>query len=321
MRPIYILYILAFYVLFQFCWWSYLLIELNKDVFTYRIELANIKASDPAEGIKLRQDLINKMRHRQYMVAGEGIVFLSLLLWGSLMTYRSFKREFELARLQKNFLLSVTHEFKSPLAAIKLYLETLQRHDLDASKQQAFIKNALSDAERLNLLVENALMANLIDHDRTIFSFEEFNLTSTVLSLVKKYHSIPGFPEIKFDGTSDIKFYGDKNAISILLTNLIENAGKYSPKEETISITLKEEKEDIKLSVSDKGIGITDEEKEKIFWKFYRAGNEETRTTKGTGLGLYLSRFIARKHHGDIRVMDNEPKGAVFEVTLHRNKA
>lgn len=318
MRAIYILYILAFYVLFQFCWWTYLLIELNKEVYTYRIELANLKAASPEEGYQFEESLHNRMKQRQYMVAGEGFVFLSLLLWGSIMTYRSFRREFELARLQKNFLLSVTHEFKSPLAAIKLYLETLQRHDLDAIKQQSFIRNALSDTERLNHLVENALMANLIDHNSNLLTFDDFNLTASVKSLGAKYSSVPGFPEIEFNLDPDVTLFGDRSAISILLTNLIENAGKYSPPGEKILVTLRKINDHACISVADHGIGVPDSEKEKVFQKFYRAGNEETRTTKGTGLGLYLSRFIARKHHGDIRILDNKPKGAIFEVTLNQ---
>ena len=318
MRPIAILYILAFYVLFQFCWWAYLLTELNQEIYSNKIELVTIKATSPAEAEAQMVVMNSRMQHRQYMVIGEGFVFLSLLLWGSLVTYRSFRREFELARLQKNFLLSVTHEFKSPLAAIKLYLETMQRHELDVSKQQIFIKNALYDTDRLNQLVENALMANLIDRQNNIFTFEDFDLSAKINDLAIKFSSVPGFPKIESTIAPGIIIYGDANAITILVTNLIENASKYTASGETIGLKLSNTGKYTFIEVADQGIGIPDDEKEKVFQKFYRAGNEETRSTKGTGLGLYLSRYIARKHQGDIKILDNQPKGAIFQVRLNK---
>ena len=318
MRPIAILYILAFYVLFQFCWWAYLLTELNQEIYSNKIELVTIKATSPAEAEAQMVVMNSRMQHRQYMVIGEGFVFLSLLLWGSLVTYRSFRREFELARLQKNFLLSVTHEFKSPLAAIKLYLETMQRHDLDAPKQQTFIKNALYDTDRLNQLVENALMANLIERQSNIFTFEDFDLSAKINDLANKFSSVPGFPKIESTIAPGINIYGDANAITILVTNLIENASKYTASGETIGLKLSSTGQHAFIEVADHGIGIPDDEKEKVFQKFYRAGNEETRSTKGTGLGLYLSRYIARKHQGDIKILDNQPKGAIFQVRLNK---
>ena len=126
MRPLYLFYLLVIYVLLQFCWWAYLLVQLNNEVYEHRIENVLLKAPDPVSANAAQQSLENKLYQRRWMITGEGTVFIVLLAIGSAFTYKSFKKEFELARQQKNFLLSITHEFKSPLASIKLYLQTLQ---------------------------------------------------------------------------------------------------------------------------------------------------------------------------------------------------
>lgn len=314
MRPIAILYILGFYVIFQFCWWAWLLIELNAEVYQHRIELVQFSELSPEKEALAVAELQQKISQRRYMVIGEGLVFLSLLLWGGIVTYRSFRREYELARLQKNFLLSVTHEFKSPLASIKLYLQTLQRHDLDPEKQKTFIQSAVHDTDRLNNLVENALLANLIDHQGYFFGKEEVNLSALIRLLLQKYQSLPGHHRVEAKIDEGVQLTGDKNALSILFNNLLENAAKYAPKDSVIRVELTKLDHSAILKIIDEGIGVPDAEKQKIFRKFYRVGNELVRKTKGTGLGLYLAQYIAEKHHGKISVRDNMPKGAVFEV-------
>ena len=316
MRPITVLYILVIYVVFQFCWWAYLLIELNTEVYTYKTEIVRLTNVDAGLANELTNQLDAKITQRKRMVLGEGMVFLSLLVWGSVITYRSFRRDYELARLQKNFLLSVTHEFKSPLASIKLYLETLQKHDLEKEKEKKFIRSALQDTERLNGLVENALMANLIDHSGHLLSQDHLNLSALIKKLVQRFETIPGFPTIHLNLKEDIEILGDQNALCIMVNNLIENAAKYTPDKSPIYISLSCDAKNVKLTVADLGICIPDDEKEKVFQKFYRSGNEETRSSKGTGLGLYLVRHIVSKHDGTVAIKNNSPKGSVFEVTL-----
>ena len=108
----------------------------------------------------------------------------------------------------------------------------------------------------------------------------------------------------------------DKLMLQMAVSNLIENALKYSPADKTITIKLWEKNRQVCLQVLDEGVGIPDSEKAKIFRKFYRVGNENTRKTKGTGLGLYLTQKIARQHKGKISVKDNEPNGSIFELSL-----
>lgn len=316
MKPLYLFYALVLYVFLQFCWWAYLMVELNNEVYHHRIENVQLKNTDGEIFLNEKNQLIEKHKQRLWMIIGEGSVFLSLLIAGGVLTYRSFRKEFELSRQQKNFLLSVTHEFKSPLASIKLYLQTLQRHDLDKEKKDAFISNAIRDSDRLDALVENALLANTIDHHGYQFSSDEFNLSALIRLLVQKLNmtSSESSSRIESDIEEGINLTGDKQALSLAISNLLENALKYSPVNLPVKVSLVRKKNHIVLSVTDEGIGIPDAEKTKIFKKFYRVGNEETRSTKGTGLGLFLVKQIIDHHRGSISVSDNKPKGSIFAV-------
>lgn len=316
MRSVRIFTVLVFYILLQFVWWSYLLIKLNNETYEHRIEIVQLKY--PVEdALREREKLTTKLHSRYWMIAGEGIVFLSLLTWVAWQTVRSIRKEMELARMQKNFLLSITHEFKSPLASIKLYLQTIQKHQLDKEKEQSFIAKAIADSERLDTLVENTLLASMIDHKGYLFNKEPINFSALVRLVAQKYNSLPDFHKrIITKAGEDISLYGDKLALTLLLNNLLENALKYSPAASIIKVDLTKDGSKINLRVADEGRGIEPGEREKIFRKFYRTGNEETRNTKGTGLGLFLVQYIATSHNAKISVRDNIPHGSIFEVAF-----
>jgi len=316
MKPIYIFYLLVIYILMQFSWWSYLLLEQNNEVYNHKIENVRLRELPPIQKLQEETILKNKMHERWWMVIGEGFVFLILLMLGSIQTLRSFWKEMILARQQKNFLLSVTHEFKSPLASIKLYLQTLLKHDLDKSKTESFINNAISDTDRLNNLVENALLANVIDHKGYSFHREVINLSALIRLTVQRLQSVPGLNRIESNLQEGIIFEADKVAFSLMLNNLLENAAKYSPPDSRIKIKLQKTDGRINLSVADEGSGIPDHEKRKVFQKFYRIGKEETRNTKGTGLGLFIVKYIVEHHRGKISIRDNSPHGSVFEIAF-----
>jgi signal transduction histidine kinase len=306
--------LLAFYVLFQFIWWAYLLVELNDEVYRHKIENVSLQPLTELQRASEINLLEKKISQRRWMVIGEGGVFFILLIWGTLVMVGAYRKEVQLAKLQKNFLLSITHEFKSPLASIKLYMQTLLRHDLDEQKEISFINSAINDTERLNNLVENALLANLIDHKGYSFNKEEFNFSAFIRLMTQKFQQMPNHGNLTTHIEEGLYVYGDKNALNILVNNLLENAWKYSTGEKEVTVQLTSANGTVVLEIGDNGIGIPDREKQLVFEKFYRIGNEETRRTKGTGLGLFICKYIIQEHEGKIVILDNKPKGTIFRM-------
>ena len=247
---------------------------------------------------------------------GEGSIFLLLILIGAAFVYRSIRKQFNLQQQQQNFMMAVTHELKTPISVARLNLETLQKYTLDPEKQKKLIKNALDETTRLNFLTNNILTASQLESSGYKSSREELDLSTLLKDCIVDFKN--RFPDRNFkdeiEEDADVK--GDPLLLQMLINNLLENAIKYSPKESTISARLKKYRSGIELQIKDQGAGISDEEKKKVFTKFYRVGNEATRKTQGTGLGLYLCRKIAKYHNADIAVTNNEPCGSIFTVVF-----
>jgi len=321
-KPLLLFYILVIYVFIQFAWWTYSMFQLNNEIVLLKNEL-NLLKGESAEQIIIKGNELNDKLHKRWlMISSEGAVFVALLLLGIYQIRKTFKKEKELAVQQKNFLLSVTHELKSPIASTRLQLETLLLREIEKERQKEILKNAIQDTDRLNNLVENILLASKIDSEYFTLHPEEINLSNYLTENLNQTIKIFNYPQkIILDIQPDIYLKIDKTTFPSIIINLLENAVKYSPKESVITIKLKNESNQIKLSVIDEGQGISDIEKKNIFKKFYRVGNEETRSAKGTGLGLYIVQFLVEKHNGAISVKNNlpagrqgVPKGSVFEV-------
>ena len=310
-------YVLVAYVFIQFLWWSYHLVQLNYEISELRTELISIKAKDPNEIIRAQEDLHTRLRKRWSMIVGEGAVFLALLVFGHFKIRNTFRKEAALSSQQRNFLLSITHELKTPLASARLQLETLLKRELEREKQKEILTNAISDTDRLNKLVENILLAASIDNSSFELQRETTDLSLFVESTVK---ANLGWLQQKHTVTMSIEpgiRYGiDKMGFVSILLNLLENAVKYAPTGTKIEVALHRKNNKIVLQVKDEGPGIADNEKQVIFQKFYRSGNEETRQTKGTGLGLYIVKYIVEKHGGTIIAKNNTPGGAIFEAAF-----
>ncbi len=256
---------------------------------------------------------------RMAMVMGEGSVFIFLLGVGGYFIHASIKKEDRLHERQQNFLLSVTHELKSPLAAIKLSLQTIVKRDLEKQMQASLLNNSLKDIERLDDLVENMLLATKIESRTYSFPKEEFDFSELVTKITDRLqvHSCGNEQLINTKIKSGIKVVGDRFALSSVVTNLVENAVKYSGPCAEIAVELRQIDMKPVLTVSDKGLGIPDAEKMLIFDKFYRVGDENVRKSKGTGLGLFIVKEVLQNHDADISVKDNVPQGAIFEVTFN----
>jgi K+-sensing histidine kinase KdpD len=276
-------------------------------------KLSELKKDDPAYIDKVEKIVAEKrLKTTQYL--GEGITFLAMILVAALFVYRAVRRQFRLQQQQQNFMMAVTHELKTPIAVAKLNLETLQKHQLDETRKQKIIQMTLQEINRLNNLSSNILVSSQLEGGRYRVGKEELDFSDLVKSCAADF--INRFPERHWvtDIHPELDIKGDALLLQILVNNLLENAMKYSPREGTIICSLAKDHNRVLLSVTDEGPGIPEIEKKKIFEKFYRIGNEETRTAKGTGIGLYLCSKIADDHNADIRVTDNHPAGAKFIV-------
>tara|TARA_B100001540_G_scaffold315534_1_gene343031 strand:+ start:195 stop:1088 length:894 start_codon:yes stop_codon:yes gene_type:complete len=286
--------VLLVYVSLQSVWWLYNI---------YRLSAQVTDATD--------------MDRKFYMILGEGGVFFIILFTGFLLTYRSFNKEIQVGNQQKNFLLAITHELKTPIASLKLYLQTLLKRTLNPSKQEEILNKSVKDADRLNALVENILLATKIDDNGLPLNPERINLSEMMEKVTLDMLESSGKTvDVEFFIEPEVYFQGDKDAFYSILINLIGNALKYSPEKSSICVTLVQKGKETALSISDEGPGVSMDETEKIFDKFYRSGNEETRSQKGTGLGLYIVKKLVEQHNGMIQVKPNVPSGSIFVASF-----
>lgn len=325
-KPNFAFYVLVGYVFLSFTWWALLLVEKNAEAFNYKEEALKTKwilQSKTNEDFFASADYVANKRqyeNQKWMIISEGAVFMLLLLVGSQRLFKSLNKELELNRQQKNFLLSITHELKSPIASAKLVFQTLMRHKtIPVEKSSRLINNGLHDMNRLQNLVENLLLAARIEDHSFKVNPVPFNLSNVVLENIDKATE-------NFEATRNfvkqiepnVQLNGDVMGMNVVINNLIENAIKYSNDGSTITTSLIQQGHEIILTVADEGIGIEESEREKIFKKFYRIGTEETRSAKGTGLGLFIVERIIQLHEATIEVIANHPKGSIFKIVFSK---
>ena len=215
--------------------------------------------------------------------------------------------------------MAITHELKTPIAITKLNLETLQKRKLEDSQQQRLIQNTIQEANRLNALCNNMLLASQIEAGAHSIIKEDINLSTLVADCINDF--MMRYPQRDFyrqveDG---IFISGDMLMLQMAVNNLIDNAIKYSPKESVVTIILARQNNKVTLEVKDEGKGIDAAEKKNVFDKFYRIGNKATKEAKGTGLGLYLTKKIAGQHEANIFVTNNTPAGSIFAIEFNTN--
>lgn len=270
------------------------------------------KQSFPIQTETIERDY--KRKEMQY--AGEGTTFLLVILTGAIFFYKAVKRQFKMIQEQHHFMMAITHELKTPIAVAKLNLETMQKRKLDETQQQRLLYNTLQETNRLDTLCNNMLISSQIEAGGYRFVKEELNLGKLVNNCADDF--ITRFPgrQINKNIEDDIIIIGDPMLLEIAINNLLENALKYSPKDAGISVTLELSDTVAELQVADGGAGIPDEEKKKVFEKFYRLGNEATKRAKGTGLGLYITSKIVKNHGGNIFIDNNTGAGSIFTIQL-----
>ncbi len=307
-----------------FAWWSVLLYIKNQDAFQAKTELLRMglaaegKVADEAAFLDqpAYRSLQRQYRAQEWMILGEGLVFMLSLAIGVWLINRSYNKEMHAARQRRNFLLSITHELKSPIASIRLVLETFIKRALSKDQADRLAGSALTETERLNTLVNDLLLSAKLETTYHI-NPEKIDLPGLMSDLIHQMENKHSAARFRLEVEDDIPgLIGDKTGLTSVLLNLLENAVKYSPAPADITMKLEKRSKGVRISVADRGIGIAEKEKKHIFEKFYRVGSEDTRQTKGTGLGLFIVDQIVKTHGGKIQVLDNTPHGTVFQVDL-----
>ena len=224
-RTSFIFFVLVGYIVLQFLWWEVLLVRQSNNIISLKQNLAALSSSDDQIILRDIDALQHKKTAQVYMIVGEGTVFLLILLFGVYQVRKSIRRETALAHQQSNFILSVSHELKTPIAATKLQLQTLLKHELDRDKQKELLNNALNETGRLHKLVDNVLMANQIENNNLSIQKEKLNLSELVETTVKRYFS-PQLENntIQLHVEKNIDYEGDKELLPSIIINLIENS-------------------------------------------------------------------------------------------------
>jgi two-component system sensor histidine kinase CiaH len=314
----YVFWLLLIYLIAALGWWYIELDQQNDLMLAFQLEQA-IKNSAMVPGaIEAVQDAHNR-NAKQYI--GEGLTFLIITILGAVFVYSVVRRQIRFHLQQKNFMMAVTHELKTPIAVTKLNLETLRRHKLDEARQSKILGDAINETERLDSLCNNILLSSQLESGGYQLTKQEFDCAEMLSSAVSAFQKRYPTRSFALQVPGAVLLNGEEFLIRLVLNNLIENAVKYTTPDMPISVSLEDQEHQAIIKVADLGAGIPDAEKQKVFEKFYRVGDESKRTTKGTGLGLYLSTKIVKDHKGSVTIENNHPVGTVFKVILPKNRS
>jgi K+-sensing histidine kinase KdpD len=315
-RATIVFWVLLIYIIAALVWWLISLEQQNRTIHQLQKQQVVFEQEKPSDYNQKISSIENSEKRNSTKYLAEGAAFLFLIFFGAVYIYRLVRRQFQLQLQQQNFVMAVTHELKTPISIARLNLETMQKHQLDAEKQKKLMQMTIQETMRLDTLINNILISSQFDVNAYKTEKEELDFSSLVQDVVKQFGNRYPDKKIITEIQENIDLKGDPLLLKLLLSNLLENANKYADKTTPIICKLFMQKENIQLQVIDEGKGIPDDEKKKVFDKFYRVGNEQTRKTQGTGLGLYICKRIAQSHDADISVTDNVAQGSNFTVTF-----
>lgn len=307
--PVLLFVFLSFYILLQSAWWMWLLLSKDRDIFALQQQLLS---SGIAPHLPVRLP-----RHTLLMVLGEGSVFLVLLLLALWVTFRTLRHELSLARQQRDFLMAASHELRTPIAALKLHLQTLERQGLGTERREMLARSARGDVERLHQLTERILLASRLEDAAAPPVWAEVDVARETAALVDaarlsygQGHSIVLAQPAVLHLRTDAALYRS------ILVNLMENACKYAPPGTEVRVELARTDRAVTVLVSDAGPGVPAADRQRIFDKFFRGGPEETRNTKGTGLGLFIVRRSVQSLGGLVEYRPVHPHGSTFAASF-----
>jgi signal transduction histidine kinase len=248
------------------------------------------------------------------------ITLIIILVFGTALIARIVAREMEILKIKSDFVSSVSHEFKTPLTSMKALTERLETGKVtQPAKMKQYVSFISHDIDRLIRLVGNILNFSNIEDGKKVYRKEETNITIWLKDVVNNYkkESIESSINISDDIEDDLPALSiDKDAMSQAIFNLLDNAVKFSRDVKEVAVTAEKNERVLIIKIKDKGIGIKNDEKDKIFEKFYRGESAVNYYIKGTGLGLTLVKYAVEAHNGHIDVGSESGWSTVFSITL-----
>jgi two-component system, OmpR family, sensor histidine kinase SenX3 len=265
----------------------------------------------------------------------EGIkVFLGVIFFGAITAGLVLNTIFLLREIRRNeqhdsFINAVTHELKTPIASIRLYLQTLQHREVDEMQRRDFYRLMLDDTDRLLGTVEQVLEAGVAGHRKAVRArvpIEFASLVRECVDVARTGHHLQ-LPALRFESSSNngvgTTVIGDPEELRTAISNVLDNAIKYSGEQVDVSVRVESpDEKHVTLSVQDRGVGIPKGELKSVFKRFYRVSNRSMAHIKGTGLGLFIVRAIAKKHGGRVFAQSvGEGQGTTVVLELPRSVA
>jgi len=256
-----------------------------------------------------------------WRAAGEAIFLAAAILGGFTLIYRKLTEEMDLKLRQRNFTASVTHELKTPIASLRVWMETLFDRDLNAGQRAKIRTRMDQDLERLAELVNNLLDVARSEAGSMEVRPEPLDLGPWLRGIAEAMDQRlgPGSLGLRLDLAAGVWVYADPKALAMVVENLLSNAFKYAPPPRATAVSLDMRGDAALITVSDQGAGIAAKDLGRVFQRFYRVGDEMTRAVPGTGLGLFLAKEIVQRHGGEIRASSRGlGYGSTFTIRLAR---
>ncbi len=308
-----LLYHILVFALAQLAWFSLLGLWIYWYI-TNHILISKVGQEIPAQLIPDLSNLFTLIM---------GLILLVVVSVGMSMIFIYLTRQVQLTRLYDNFIANVTHELKSPLASIQLYLETIRTRKVSSERQNDFFGLMLKDVDRLNRLINSILFMSGLDSKKAALRYPHnyhiYNAETIIHELIEESAQQQKIPKeaLEISGSLPCRCVIDRNWMLIVFDNLFDNARKYSFNELKLKIKLSCKLQRILIEVSDLGTGIPITQVKKIFNKFYRIDREDSPSVKGTGLGLFWVRQIIRQHGGKVSASSKGlNQGTTFRIEL-----
>jgi signal transduction histidine kinase len=266
------------------------------------------------------EGLLAVARNQEFLITSLLALTIAVMLGGLYLTLRAVNRELELSRLKSDFVSNVSHELKTPLTLIRMFAETLLLGRAKSrEKEREYYRIITRESERLTQLIDNVLDFSRIESGRKQYQFAVENVREIVRTTVESYRDEleqHGF-RVHLDVAETEMFAKmDQSAIAQALLNLLSNAEKYSKDPKEVSVSVRTDEDEVRIAVSDRGIGICQADQARIFEKFYRANDDFVRSVRGSGLGLSIANHTLESHGGRIEVESELGRGSTFTLVL-----